>query len=268
MLQSIYTADNDSKDRNHGRHINRSADITYQPSATSHGHASLPTSGIVEHSPTSIHSPLAEYAPLTRHSPRPMQRILVIGSSGAGKSTLARKLGKRLHLPVIHLDRLFWRPGWKKTPEAERAAIVTRLVANEKWIIDGTYRKTLDIRLQAADTIILLDLPRWICVYRATKRRFQYRFRKRQDIADDCDESLFNLSFPRFLRKIWEYPERARPGIIQQLQQLDSSKNIITLKSKAAVRDFCANPAAYLPHSTRHASPYTFNNGRSRVSVF
>jgi adenylate kinase family enzyme len=200
-----------------------------------------------------------------------MRRIVVIGSSGAGKSTLSQQLGDHLQVPVIHLDRLFWRPGWEKTPEAERVDIVTHLVAGEKWIIDGTYRKTLDIRLQAADTIILLDLPRWICVYRAVKRRFQYRYQKRQDIADDCDESLFNISFPRFLRKIWNYPERARPGIIQRLEQverLDGTKNIITLQSTAAVNAFRADPQTFARLFATQSRLFLFSNGRTPVSIF
>ncbi len=200
-----------------------------------------------------------------------MRRIVVIGSSGAGKSTLSQQLGHHLHLPVIHLDRLFWRPGWEKTPEAERVAIVTHLVAGEKWIIDGTYRRTLDIRLQAADTIILLDLPRWLCVFRAIKRRFQYRYQKRHDIADDCDESIFNISFPRFLRKIWNYPERVRPGIIQQLkqiEQLDGGKNVIVLQSTEAVNAFRADPHAFLRLVTAQPHPFLFSNGRAPVSIF
>jgi adenylate kinase family enzyme len=199
----------------------------------------LSTTGIL-----TAHSPLA----VSRSTLRPPStRIVIIGSSGAGKSTLARQLGHQLHLPVIHLDQYFWRPGWVPTPEKERAAIVTHLVGGEKWIIDGTYRKSLDIRLQAADTIIFLDLSRWVCAYRASKRRLLARVQKRQDIAQDCEESLLDARFPRFIRKILDYPERTRPSIVAKLHNLDQTKQIIWLQTKEDVRAFRADPLRLHP---------------------
>ena len=105
--------------------------------------------------------------------PRPMEgtinmkRVLIIGSSGSGKSTLARQLGSKLELPVIHLDRHYWHPGWVGTPQDQWQRTVSRLVQRESWIIDGNYRGTLAMRLKAADSVVFLDLPPWICAMRA-----------------------------------------------------------------------------------------------------
>ncbi len=52
-----------------------------------------------------------------------MKRVMVVGPSGVGKSTLARGLGKVLNLPVVHLDKLYWRPGWVEPPEEEFYAV-------------------------------------------------------------------------------------------------------------------------------------------------
>ena len=85
------------------------------------------------------------------------KRIAIIGSSGSGKSTLARTLGVRLGLPVVHLDAHFWRAGWVETDKAQWQETVQALAHGERWIIDGNYSSTMDIRLPLAETIIFLD---------------------------------------------------------------------------------------------------------------
>jgi adenylate kinase family enzyme len=104
-----------------------------------------------------------------------MKRVVVIGSGGAGKSTFSRRLHAATGLPLIHLDRLFWRPGWTEMPNEEWRATNEMLVKAEAWIIDGNYGGTMDVRLAAADTIIFLDLPRLVCLYRVLKRLAAYR---------------------------------------------------------------------------------------------
>ena len=66
-----------------------------------------------------------------------MRRIIVLGRGGAGKSTLARQLGEITGLPVIELDKLFWRPGLLPTPRDEWIHLQQKLVREEKWIMDG-----------------------------------------------------------------------------------------------------------------------------------
>lgn len=117
-----------------------------------------------------------------------MKRVLVIGPSCAGKSTLARRLADRIGLPLVHLDPLYWRAGWRETPKEEWAQTVERLVQQDDWVIDGNYGGTLDQRLEAADTVIFLDFSRWICLRRAVKRRIQFHGRSCPDMAEGCSE--------------------------------------------------------------------------------
>lgn len=184
-----------------------------------------------------------------------MQRIVIIGSSGAGKSTLARKLGRKLNIPVIHLDRYHWQPGWVPLPAEEWEKFISEKVAEERWIIDGNYRRTLPMRLSAADTVIFLDLPRWLCVARAIKRRLQYLEHTRPDVAHGCHEHLFDPRFPEFLRWIWDYPERARPDVIAQLDKLGDSKNIVRLRSRRDVDSFLHNLPPRLPQVIEPGRP-------------
>jgi adenylate kinase family enzyme len=103
---------------------------------------------------------------------RPMQRVAILGRGGAGKSTLARRLGAATGLPVIELDELFWRPGPEPTPPQQWTAIQQRILARPRWIIDGDLGPydVLEPRLQAADTVIVLDLSVARCAWRAARR--------------------------------------------------------------------------------------------------
>lgn len=163
-----------------------------------------------------------------------VRRVMLIGSGGAGKSTLARRLGERLGLPVIHLDAVHWRAGWNATPEDEWQRTVAALAARDAWIIDGNYGSTLDARFAACDTVIFLDLPRHVCLWRVMRRWVRYRGGTRPDMAPGCDEQL-SLEFVRW---IWEYPAKKRPAILRRMSALDAGQRAVVLRSTADVERF------------------------------
>lgn len=113
-----------------------------------------------------------------------MDRIIVIGCGGAGKSTFSRKLSSKLDIPVYHLDKLFWNKGWVETPQEQFDSKIEKIVSKDKWIIDGNYIRTMDIRAKSADTIIFINMPTYLCLYRIFKRRLMYRGKSRPDMAD------------------------------------------------------------------------------------
>ncbi|MDR7275674.1 topology modulation protein [Catenuloplanes atrovinosus] len=101
-----------------------------------------------------------------------MNRIVILGRGGAGKSTLAAHLGAALALPVIELDKHFWAPGLTPTPTEQWIRIQHQLISGKQWVIDGDLGPydVLTARLQAADTVIVLDFPLWLCAWRALRR--------------------------------------------------------------------------------------------------
>lgn len=100
-----------------------------------------------------------------------MKRIMVIGvSPGVGKSTFAKQLDNKLDLPVYHLDTYYWQPGWVETDKETFADAQHKIVQGDEWIIDGNYSATVAIRGKKADTIIYLERPLYVCLYRVLKR--------------------------------------------------------------------------------------------------
>ncbi|MBP1963270.1 DNA topology modulation protein [Paenibacillus aceris] len=163
-----------------------------------------------------------------------MRKIILIGSGGSGKSSLARELGDILAIRVYHLDAIFWKPGWVSTPKEEQIRVQEELISLDKWIIDGNYGGTIDIRLRSADTIIFFDLSKWLCLYRVLKRRIQYHKKNRIDMGEGCEERI-DL---QFLKWVWEYPEKQKPKILEKLRALSQEKEIIIIKSPKAVKEF------------------------------
>lgn len=163
-----------------------------------------------------------------------MRKVLVIGSSGAGKSVFAARLAQRTGLPLIHLDAIYWRPGWVKTPREEWMRTIEGLLARDAWVMDGNYAGTLDRRLAACDTVIFLDLPRSVCLRRAVKRRIAFHRRARPDMTPGCDERLTR----EFIRWIWEYPRKRRPGVLARLAALRPDQRAVVLRSTAQVDAF------------------------------
>lgn len=119
-----------------------------------------------------------------------MNRIAIVGCSGGGKSTLARALGAALDLPVVHLDALFWRPGWVESDPGPFRAAVDAALAGDRWVSDGNFTSVADISLARADTIVWLDRPIPLCLWRAIGRALSSLGRTRADLAPGCPEKI------------------------------------------------------------------------------
>jgi adenylate kinase family enzyme len=128
-----------------------------------------------------------------------MQRVVILGRGGAGKSALAKQLSNELGFPVVELDSIFWQPGLGPTPEPDWTEIQRELLTHDRWIIDGDlgpYDTGLELRLRAADTIIVLDFPLWRCVWRALRRSRESRefwiwvLRYRRDSLPAINQSI------------------------------------------------------------------------------
>lgn len=162
-----------------------------------------------------------------------MERILIIGCGGAGKSTLARQLGEKTGLPVVHLDKLFWHPGWVASSRAEIDAKILAELEKPRWIMDGNYNRTLPERVKYCDTIIYLDFSRMACLLGVLKRVITTYGKVRPDMGEGCPER-FDLDF---LKWVWNFNAQNRESNYKLLNESEHAETIV-LKNRRMVKRF------------------------------
>ena len=162
-----------------------------------------------------------------------MERIIIIGCGGAGKSTLARQLGEKLGLPVVHLDKIFWRPGWEHISREEFDILHREALMGEKWIMDGNFDRTMTERIKYCDTVIYLDFSRFACLMGVAKRVLTTYGKVRPDMGEGCPE---RVDFA-FLKWVWNFNKTKRLHYYEMLSGLEG-KQVHILKNRRAVKKF------------------------------
>ena len=158
---------------------------------------------------------------------------MIIGCGGSGKSTLARQLGDKLNLPVVHLDKLFWRPGWEHISQEEFDQLHREALAGEKWIVDGNFDRTMAERIRYCDTVIYLDYNRFACLLGVAKRILTTYGKVRPDMGEGCPERIDW----EFLRWVWNFNRNNREKNYRLLEQY-ADKEIHILKNRRQVKRF------------------------------
>ena len=131
-----------------------------------------------------------------------MQRVSVVGSSGSGKSTFAERLAARLGVPLIQLDALNWGPNWTPVDVEIFRARVRDATAAVSWVCDGNYSAVRRIVLGRTDTVVWLDLPLRICLWRVIRRTVR-RARTREDLWGTGNRETLLKQFGRRDSLIW-----------------------------------------------------------------
>ncbi len=156
-------------------------------------------------------------------------RIHITGNAGAGKTTLATYLGNSLGLPVFHLDQIVWQPHWVKTPAGLRAQREQDWCKITSWVIDGVSKQIRD----EADLVIILESPRYLCIWRCLKRNVFYLFRSRPELPENCPEILV---FKRLLKIIWSFPKVVGSHLVSEAKETTKYRFI---RSKSDLEAAC-----------------------------
>ena len=160
-----------------------------------------------------------------------MKRILVTGPVGAGKSRLAQELGRVLGIRVVHIDELFWRPGWVATPPDEFDAAQRRERGARSWIVDGQFDDMDGGWLEAADTVVFIDASVLRCLWRVTRRRLGGNGVG----TPSGPRGGAHRALAKFVRNQWRYRRKVRAEIIEEL---DGERRVVVLRRPADAQAF------------------------------
>lgn len=155
-------------------------------------------------------------------------KIIIIGCPGSGKSTFARALHKITELPLFYLDRLYWNEDRTTVPKEVFRQRLQDVLGQERWIIDGNYGSTMELRMQSCDTVVFLDYPMEVCL-----EGIRTRFGKaREDIP--WVETEPDAEFIQFIQ---DFREESRPRILELLEK-HPKKRVITFHARQEANDW------------------------------
>lgn len=169
-----------------------------------------------------------------------MDKVIVIGCPGSGKSTFSRALGEQTGLPLFHLDNLYWKADKTTLPKPLFRQALEEILKQERWIIDGNYGSTLEMRMQACDTVFFLDYPTAVCLQGVSSRKGKHR-------SDMPWIEQAGEEDGEFLAFIKDYRRVSRPVVLALLRKYEE-KAIVVFKNREEA-------AAYLARRKEGASP-------------
>ena len=167
-------------------------------------------------------------------------RINVIGTSGSGKSTLSKQLAKKLGSPYVELDALYWKPNWTKSNDDEFFQKVNEVVSADKWVLDGNYSRTQDIKWKRAQTVVFLDLPFHLVLWRVVVRSLVRGF-EREELWAGNKETLWRHLFTRNSMIWWViknfHKNRKHYSVVSKKSEY-SEIQFVRLRSRKEVKQF------------------------------
>ncbi|MDN5383047.1 topology modulation protein [Streptomyces sp. LB8] len=167
-----------------------------------------------------------------------MKKVAVVGCGGSGKSYLARELGRILDAPVTHLDAAFYDDAWNALPMEKFAALQRDLVEQPKWVIDGNYNSTLQIRLEACDTVVLMDVSTVAALYGIFSRQIRHG-------AGHKGNGVHNRIHWGVLKYVATYRRKMRPRVMAKIKEIASGRaEVVLLRNRRQTRRWLRKVAA------------------------
>ena len=158
-----------------------------------------------------------------------MRKVIVIGCPGSGKTTFAEKLNKCTGLPLYYLDAVWHKPDRTHITREEFDKRISEIFTTDEWIIDGNYKRTIEIRLKECDTVFLFDLPTDVCLQGAAESVGKGRHEM------PWIETEFDPEFRRFIE---DFPKDTLPYIYKLLEKYNKDKEIIIFHSRKEADKF------------------------------
>lgn len=158
-----------------------------------------------------------------------MNKVIIIGCPGSGKTTFAEKLQKCTGLPLYYLDAIWHKPDKTHIPREEFDRRIAEIFETPRWIIDGNYKRTIEMRMKQCDTVFLFDLPVEVCL---------------QGVTDRVGKERYDLPWleteldPEFKQFIEDFPKDTLPYIYELIEKYKDDKRVIIFKSREEADGF------------------------------
>lgn len=168
-----------------------------------------------------------------------MKRIVILGPSGTGKTTLGRNLSEKLHIKSVPLDSIYWKKDWQSIEKDDFDRYMKKfLSSHDEWIIDGNYakHKHFQYRLDACDTIILLDYGVQASLNGIHERARKFKNQTRSDMPTGCTEGIDQ----EFLQYTATYEPRGN-YVKALVSKYKNKKNVMIFKSRNELRNWFAS---------------------------
>ncbi len=164
-----------------------------------------------------------------------MKRVIVIGCPGSGKSTFSRELHEATNLPLYHLDMMYWNADRTTVSKEVFRERLQSVMEKDAWIIDGNFASTIELRLQACDTVFFLDYPLEVCLDGVKARKGK----KRADMPWVEEPEYEDKEFLTFIRS---YNEESRPKVLTLLEKY-ADKNVYIFRGREEASEYFAQLA-------------------------
>jgi adenylate kinase family enzyme len=165
-----------------------------------------------------------------------MRKIAVVGPVGAGKSHLASELGKLLGIPVLHLDALFWGPGWVATPPGEWEARQRNMLAAGSWVVEAQFDDVLPDWFREADTVVFVDASPLRCLWRVARRRLNRR--ASVGIPAGTEPGPAHRALAKFVRNQWRYRTSVRRELLAELAHRREGRRVVVIRRRSDTAAF------------------------------
>uniref|UniRef100_A0AAU1M326 Topology modulation protein n=1 Tax=Streptomyces sp. NBC_00148 TaxID=2903626 RepID=A0AAU1M326_9ACTN len=154
-----------------------------------------------------------------------MRKVAIVGCGGSGKSHVARELGRILDAPVTHLDAAFYDDEWNALPRDKFTDVQRELVSQPRWVIDGNYNSTLQVRLEACDTVVLMDVSTVAALYGIFSRQLRHG-------AGHKGNGVHNRIHWGVIKYVATYRRKMRPRVMANIDKFGSGADVVLLGNR------------------------------------
>jgi adenylate kinase family enzyme len=158
-----------------------------------------------------------------------VRKVVVVGCGGSGKTVVSRALGARLGLPVVHLDDVYYDESWDPLPREQFEAAQKEITSRPAWVIDGNHMSSMPIRLAAADTVVIMDVPTVVALWGVLQRWWKHR-------SGQHGEGVYVRVTADFVRYVVLFRRRMRPRVMAAVREHAPHATVWRLRSRGAAR--------------------------------